>query len=273
MSDIVCDVCFHHCHLKEGQKGFCRARENREGKNVCCNYGLITSLALDPIEKKPLKKFYPGSYIVSVGSFGCNLACPFCQNASISMTDEVSARYTCISSDRMAEIVLNQENNLGIAFTYNEPLISYEYIMDVAERIKPYGKKVVLVTNGTVEQNVLEKLMPYVDAMNIDWKGPKDFYTELKGSEDVVKNTIAYVYDKCHLEVTTLVVPGKSDDVNFVEEEAEYLSSLDPSIVLHLSRYFPRYKYTEPATDPDVIYALQKTAQKYLSDVYTGNIW
>ena len=273
MSEIICDICFHHCHLKEGKTGLCRARKNIDGINVCANAGRLTSLALDPIEKKPLARYYPGSYILSAGSYGCNLSCGFCQNYSISMTDESSVRWQYFSAEELAEIILRAENSLGIAFTYNEPLISYEYIIDVSKRIRPYGKKTVLVSNGTCERHVLEKIMPYVDAMNIDLKGNDVFYRELGGDYQAVKNTIAYVYDKCHLEVTTLVVPGKNDDTGWMEQEAEWLASLDENIVLHVSRYFPRFHYTIPATEKETVLNMQKAAQKYLKYVYTGNLW
>ena len=273
MSEIICDVCFHHCHLKEGQKGMCRGRINDRGVNRCANYGRLTSLALDPIEKKPLARFYPGSWILSAGSYGCNLSCGFCQNASISMTDERTVDYTEASPERLAEVILNTRDNLGIAFTYNEPLISYEYIIDTAKLIRGYDKKVVLVTNGTAERQVLEQLMPFTDAMNIDLKGDEQFYKELGGDAHTVHETIRYVYDKCHLEVTTLVVPGKNDDPEWMEQEAAWLASLDENIVLHVSRYFPRWKYTEPATPRETVLAMRDAAAKHLKYVYTGNLW
>jgi pyruvate formate lyase activating enzyme len=272
MSEIICDICPHHCHIQEGKTGMCRARMNRHGINACANYGRITSLAMDPIEKKPFADFYPGSMILSVGSYGCNLACPFCQNAMISMADEETADYREISPDQLAKIILSQRENLGIAFTYNEPMISWEYIRDTAQLLKGTDKKVVLVTNGCVSQNVLKELMPYTDAMNIDLKGNAEFYHELKGEYQTVKDTIAYCYDQCHVEVTSLIIPGKNDSIAFIEAEAKWLASLDPSIVLHISRYFPRYQYQIKATDPDTIRSLCMTAEKYLMHVYPGNI-
>lgn len=250
----------------------CRARRNVNGKNVCDNYGRLTALSMDPIEKKPLVRYYPGSYILSVGSYGCNLSCPFCQNASISMVDENSVQWRYFSPEELCDIALKEKDNLGIAFTYNEPLISYEYIIDCAEIMHKEGKKIVLVTNGNISSDVMKQLMPYTDAMNIDLKGDASFYKELHGDYETVKNTIAYVYDKCHLEVTTLLIPGKNDTAEFIETEAQWLSHLDENIVLHLSRYFPRYHYDIPPTDIKKIYDLQKTAQKYLKYVYPGNV-
>lgn len=190
MSEVLCPGCFHHCLIPEGKNGLCRARGTRSGKNVCVNYGRITSLAMDPIEKKPLKHFYPGSWILSAGSYGCNLSCPFCQNSMISMADEFSVSYRAISPEELAEIALREEDNLGIAFTYNEPMISWEYLIDTAALLRPHGKKIVLVTNGCVSDDVLDLLLPYVDAMNIDLKGDAVFYQELGGSDEMVRHTI-----------------------------------------------------------------------------------
>lgn len=246
---------------------------NVRGINQCINAGKLTALAMDPVEKKPFRHFFPGSKILSCGSFGCNLACPFCQNHTISMTDSRTAHYRNVSAEELAEWILSDPASIGIAFTYNEPLLSYEYIISVASKVRTHGKKVALVTNGTVELPVLEKLITYVDAMNIDLKGDEKFYRELSGDYESVKNTIAYVYDKCHLEITTLVIPGKNDSVSWIGSEAEWLASFDENIVLHLSRYFPRYHYSIPATDPARIYEMKEAAEVYLRYVNTGNIW
>lgn len=273
MSSIICTYCPHHCQIPEGRTGLCRARINREGRNCCANYGRITSLALDPIEKKPLAHFYPGTMIVSCGSYGCNLACPFCQNNTISMRDENHVHWQYISPEEMKDIVMRETNAIGLAFTYNEPLISFEYIVDCAKLLKPAGKKIVLVTNGMIDRSIMEQLLPYVDAMNIDLKGNEVFYRdELHGSYDVVKENIALCAKHCHVEVTTLVIPGKNDDAKWIEEQAEFLSTCDPDIVYHLTRYFPRYKYEIPPTEKEVLYALQRVAQKHLRYVELGNV-
>ncbi len=272
MNEIRCDVCFRHCVLQEGQTGFCRARENREGRSVCTNRGRITGLALDPIEKKPLAMFHPGSYILSVGSYGCNLACPFCQNWQISMADEKTAGYEEIPAEELAEIILRTDSSIGIAFTYNEPLVEWEYIRDVAQLVKPAGKQVVLVSNGCAEEWVLETLAPFIDAMNIDLKGDAAFYSELQGSYEQVKHTIEFMHDKCHLEITSLIIPGKNDSETWVASEAAWLASLNPEIPLHLTRYFPRWHYTEPATPVSTVFRLKETAERYLNHVFAGNI-
>ena len=282
-----CDVCFRHCVIAEGKLGFCGARTCENGKVVQANYGRITSLALDPIEKKPLNRFYPGSLILSAGSYGCNLRCPFCQNYEISWSEEArkfaKTADVCTPEDlaRAAAYYQNQ-GNIGIAFTYNEPLIGYEFILDTAKLIKKLGMKTVLVTNGTAELNVLEKLAPYIDAMNIDLKGFTDrYYREvLKGDRKMVMDFIARAAQVCHVEVTTLIIPGENDS----EEEMDALSSwiagltdergesIGQSIPLHISRFFPRFHMQDRrATEVKLVYRLAEVARRNLTYVYTGN--
>ena len=176
-----CEVCFRHCEIKEGKTGFCGARTCRNGVVTAAGYGRISSLALDPIEKKPLRRFHPGSMILSAGSYGCNLRCPFCQNHEISWSEEArrsAKKAEVFTPEELAEIARNgrSRGNIGIAFTYNEPLIGYEFVRDTAKLIKNAGMKTVLVTNGTACLPVLKELAPYVDAMNIDLKGFSDHY-------------------------------------------------------------------------------------------------
>ena len=272
MRELTCDVCFRHCTLREGMSGFCRARKNVNGENICASYGRITSLALDPIEKKPLARFYPGSKILSVGSYGCNLSCPFCQNWRISMQDETSCDYETVSAAWLAELVNGRHDSIGIAFTYNEPLIEWEFIRDTAELVHPFGKKVVLVSNGCAEQAVLEKLEHSIDAMNIDLKGDAAFYRELGGSYEQVKHTIEYMHARCHTEITSLIIPGKNDDEAWIAREAEWLASLSPDIPLHITRYFPNWQYDIPSTPRSSVFRLTEIARKYLHYVYPGNI-
>ena len=280
-SASVCPVCPHHCRLTEGQRGRCGARRNEKGKIVCDNYGKITALALDPIEKKPLKQFLPGSLILSVGSFGCNLSCPFCQNHEISMPDAVGAAYREITPEELAELAADccgredgyGRKNVGVAYTYNEPLVGYEFVRDTAELVRERGMKNVLVTNGTAEIFVLEELLPYIDAMNIDLKGFSEaYYRKLDGDLETVKRFICRAVENCHIELTTLIVPGENDSEEEMEEEAKWIASVDPRIVLHVTRFFPRYRMTDrQATDVEQIYRLCDTAGRYLKNVYTGN--
>ncbi len=272
----VCPICPRQCHLNEGQTGFCRARSCINGVIVPINYGQITSIAMDPIEKKPLYHFFSGSRILSVGSFGCNLRCPFCQNYQISMAGANAVAHQYISPFELVKLALKFAReplgNLGVAFTYNEPFISYEYVRDCAILLHQQGLKTVLVTNGHINQKPLQELLPLVDAMNVDLKGfTQDYYDYVGGNLANVKQTIATAYDKCHIEVTTLVVPTKNDSTAEMAEEAAWLASLSPEIPLHISRYFPRYQSTIAMTSIEKMQELRDVAQKYLHYVHLGN--
>ena len=277
-----CYVCHNACNLTEGGVGKCRARRGENGAVVCANYGVITSIALDPIEKKPLNLFYPGANIVSVGSFGCNLRCPFCQNHEISygFGKEYGGQVRYIAPDELAEIAAEYipQGNIGVAFTYNEPLVGYEYVRDAAIEVHKKGMKTVLVSNGCVTRRVAEEVVPHIDAMNIDLKGFTDEYYRdvLGGDRQMVMDFIALSAASSHVEVTTLVVPGYNDSDAEMEEIAKWIASLDngrgkENIALHISRYFPRFHMDVPATDVDRIYALKDVAGKYLDHVFTGN--
>jgi len=272
---ITCDICHHHCRLKEGQVGLCRARMNKEGINTSINYGRITSLALDPIEKKPLYHFYPKSLILSVGSFGCNFHCPFCQNCEISMADQ-SIETVKITPTYLVERALElvPRGNIGIAFTYNEPLIGYEFVRDCANLAKSKGLKTVIVTNGCISEKYFKELLPHIDAMNIDLKSfSSDFYKMIGGDLEMVKNSISLAAPLCHVEITTLIIPGENDSNDEIAALSLWLSSINPEIPLHITRFFPRYKMTDrPPTPIDKLYSLADTARKNLRHVYVGNI-
>jgi pyruvate formate lyase activating enzyme len=255
--------------------GFCRARENVDGTIVDRNYGLLTSLALDPIEKKPLRRFHPGSVILSAGSFGCNLRCPFCQNASISQVGEEAARWKVLPR-QLLQLALDyreKAGNIGVAFTYNEPLVGYEYVRDCCQLLKENGLATVLVTNGCIDPAAWKALLPLIDAANIDLKGfTPEFYEWLQGDLETVKTNIQQaVKADCHVEVTTLLIPGKNDSDSEMEREAAWLAGLSPELPLHLSRYFPRWQLTTPATPVPTVYHLANVARKKLKYVYEGN--
>ena len=270
-----CELCFHHCVLDEGQTGFCRARACQAGKIVCLNYGKLTSLALDPVEKKPLRRFHPGSLILSVGSFGCNLRCPFCQNHEISMAGDSGIQTVEVSPEQLAAKAaeLVPHGNIGVAYTYNEPLIGYEYVQDCASLVHEQGMVNVLVTNGTVEEEPWRALLPLIDAANIDLKGfTPAWYRRLGGDLETVKRSIALAAEWCHVEVTTLLIPGENDSEEEIRELARWLASINSEIPLHLSRFFPRYRMLDsPPTPVEQVYRLAEAAQEYLSHVYTGN--
>ena len=276
---VLCDVCPKFCKLREGQIGFCRARSNIGGKIVPINYGQATSLALDPIEKKPLMRFCPGTYILSSGSYGCNLRCPYCQNASISMAGPDNCPHRLITPEGLTDLAVDlskqEPGNIGVAFTYNEPTVCFEFIRDTSKLLHEAGLKSVVVTNGGLVRKYADELLPHVDALNIDLKGFSDeFYRYVKGEFDTVKEFIkAAVEHKCHVELTTLAIPTKNDDPEEMEREAEWIASISPDILLHLSRFFPRYKVDDlPPTPAETIYRLKDIAQKKLKYVYTGNL-
>ena len=279
----VCDVCFRHCKINEGSAGACGARVCEGGTVVPGNYGCITSLALDPIEKKPLSRFYPGTKILSAGSYGCNLFCPFCQNHDISRSGGEGFNRR-VSPKQLADLALKYRDSgsIGVAFTYNEPLVGYEFVRDTAVITKSMGLKNVLVTNGTADLNVLEEIIPYIDAMNIDLKCMSDkVYREVLGGDlTSVKAFIERSVMDCHIELTTLIVPGMNDSEEEMRETVSFVSGLKDrsgrvigkKIPLHISRFFPRYKMTEcEATDVNKIYALADIAREKLEFVYTGN--
>ena len=280
-----CGVCFRHCHLAEGQVGFCGGRIARNGQVEALNYGRITSLALDPIEKKPLARFFPGSRILSVGSFGCNLRCPFCQNYEISWSEEAKVfaeRAETIDPEELVYLALRErkKGNIGLAFTYNEPLVGYEFVRDTARLAHTQGLKNVLVTNGTAELAVLEELSPWIDAMNIDLKGFTDEYYSkvLGGSRPMVLAFIEEAVKSCHVELTTLIVPGENDSEEEMRELSLWVSGLKnpdgESIPLHVTRFFPQFHMTDRrATDVRKIYRLAEIAKEKLDYVYTGNCW
>ena len=272
----TCPICPKACVLEDGQLGFCRARINRGGEIVAENYGRVTSLALDPIEKKPLHRFYPGSKILSVGSYGCNMDCGYCQNCEIARADADSVEWEEFSPEALVALAEQTRaiGNIGIAFTYNEPLVGYEFVLDTARLAKQRDLKTVLVTNGMIEKEPWERLMPLIDAANIDLKSfTKEGYRALGGDFDTVKETITAAAGNMHLELTSLIVPGLNDSERELREEIEWIASLSPEIPLHLSRFFPRHRMCDRIpTPPETILNLAKIAQETLTYVYTGNL-
>lgn len=272
---ITCDLCPRYCTLKEGAIGFCNARKNVNGKILSLNYGKLLSLVLDPIEKKPLAYYKPGSMILSVGTFGCNMNCQFCQNYEIARAKETDYRTYDVSSENLIKIAIDkkQEGNIGIAFTYNEPLVGFEYVLDTSKLAKANDLDAVVVTNGQINENYLKELLPFISAWNIDLKSfSEEGYKKLGGDFKTTLKTIELTSKTSHIEVTTLVVPGISDDLNLMEEEAKFLASLDKNIPLHINRYIPRYKYNEPATDIKLLLEMEEIAKEYLNRVSIGNI-
>ncbi len=270
-----CRICPHHCRIEEGHLGLCKARTNRNNVIISDNYGKVTAVALDPIEKKPLYHFHPGSKILSIGSYGCNLDCPFCQNCDISMVggNEIATEEVTIEELVLKAKLLESRGNIGIAYTYNEPLIGFEFVRDCSMAVKRQGLKNIVVTNGYISEEPLLELLPYIDAFNIDLKGfTEEFYHKLRGDLATVKRSIELAAKVCHVEVTTLIIPGENDGEEEMKELSGWLASLSPDIVLHISRFFPRWRMQDRGATPvKQVYHLAEIAREKLSYVYEGN--
>ena len=279
-SEANCTICPHRCRLEPGKTGVCGVRSVQDGKVTSQNYGLSSGLALDPIEKKPLACFKPGSFILSYGSFGCNMRCPFCQNASISTASAAKpVSSSSISPEALVgkALSLRARGNIGIALTYNEPLIAWEYLMDCAARAREAGLVMAIVTNGYACKETWEETLPWLDAANIDLKSfSEEGYRSLgaPGGLETVKHSIASAYEAgIHVEVTTLVVPGFSDDEEAFKEQCLWLAALCPEIPLHITRFFPCHKMLDrPPTPLKTLKRFQEIAGEYLERVFVGNV-
>ena len=276
-ASAVCPVCPRHCRLNEGETGFCRARRAEGGRVVAGNYGRITSLALDPIEKKPIAFFHPGENVLSVGSFGCNLRCPFCQNDSISQHGADSVPCRSVTPVELADLALtlkSERGNIGLAYTYNEPLVGWEFVRDCAREVRARGMLNVLVSNGCADASVVEELAPLVDAANIDIKGPsQDYYDWVGGDFNAVCRTIKTLHGAgCHVEVTTLVVPGRNDKAEDIAAIASFVASVSQDMPLHVTRFFPRFQMADATPTPiATVRHLADVAGRRLRRVIIGN--
>jgi len=275
MSAIRCPICPRGCSLEEGQTGFCKGRANISGKVIAINYGRVSSIALDPIEKKPLAHFHPGMKVLSVGSYGCNLRCPFCQNWSISQSfvPEGEGHTSPEVLVKKAEELV-KTRNIGLAYTYNEPLIGFEFVRYCSRLIVEKGLKNVVVTNGYVNEEPLLEILPAIHAWNIDLKGfTEDFYKLVGGKLEPVKRSIELASKKSHVEVTTLIIPGLNDSENEMRELSSWLASVDRRIPLHVTRFFPAWKMTDrPPTPVDTVYRLAAIGREKLEYVHEGNV-
>ena len=320
-AQATCSTCPRRCRIEPGGHGACRARRNEEGAVVAENYARVTSLALDPVEKKPLARFLPGRFILSVGSYGCNLRCPFCQNHEIAQARANDVPWRAIAPDELVrtaqDLRAHNPDVAGIAFTYNEPLVGWEYVRDCAQLAHETGLVTVLVSNGLADEAVIQELAPHIDAANIDLKSfSAAFYAMcLTGNlpspknEDAaqtalgacaftcVKRTIELLAacPGCHLEVTTLVVPGLNDSAAEIDAAARWLASIpyredpparwaelaapgaekprgDAQPTYHVTRFFPRWRLTDRGATPvSTVYELVEVARQYLGHVYVGN--
>lgn len=266
----LCQLCPNKCIIKEGYKGICGTRVHKDGKLYAENYGQVSGIMIDPIEKKPLAHWRQGTDVLSFGSYGCNLKCPFCQNHSIS-----KGKPSVISLQPDAIVAQTISYDLeAIAYTYNEPTVFYEMVYDTAKLAHLKGLKNVLVTNGYINTEPLLKLLPFIDAMNVDVKTYDDQQMlELCGGRlSTVIETIKRSKVMCHVEITMLIVPGLNDDILEMTKFAKWLFGEVGDLVIHVSRYFPRYEYDLPATDIDLMIRMQKAVKQYFTNVYLGNV-
>jgi len=272
---VQCELCPEVCRIAKGECGGCRIRCNQDGKLYATTYGRIASAHLDPIEKKPLYHFFPGEYIFSIGSIGCNLHCNFCQNYTISQTGNL-ALTTEVSCEHVVQAALgHKQANLGLCYTYNEPLIQFEFVRDCARLVREAGAFNVLVTNGYINPRPLEELLPLVDAANVDLKAHDDaFYHDTTGGRlQPVLRTIKTLFEAgVHVEVTNLLVTGENDSLDQVKRLVEWMVNLSPDLPLHFSRYFPAYQATQPPTPLERLEAAWTLARESLHYVYLGNV-
>jgi pyruvate formate lyase activating enzyme len=269
-SKVRCNLCPHHCEIEDGHSGTCRVRINKGGVLYTLTYGTLSSISNDPIEKKPLYHFHPGTVILSVGSWGCNMTCPWCQNWEIAHEKPQVQR---VNPDRLIDLTLDRELE-GIAYTYNEPIVSFEFVLDTSRMASADGLYNVMVTNGYIEEAPLKLLLQTIQAMNIDLKGfnPKFYKKRTSGDLETIKKNIKTISDEgLHLELTTLVIPGENDSEEEMEEQAAWIASVNDKIPLHLSKYYPAYKFNKPPTPDETLLKLYAIAKKHLKYVYSGN--
>lgn len=274
---LRCDLCPWYCRLKPGQTGNCKVRENIGGKLVTHVYNKIAALGIDPIEKKPLYHFHPGKNILSIGEVGCNLHCTFCQNHRISQSfatefagfHETTARELVQKAKKIPE-------NIGIAYTYNEPFTFFEFMFKTAQQVHDNGMKNVVVSNGYINPEPLKQLLPFIDAFNIDLKAfNDDFYRQqTKGKLAPVLQTLKNIAEsRKHLEITMLVIPGLNDDETEFKNMTRWIATeLGNDVPLHLSRYFPQHEMHQPPTPLKTLESLFDLAKKHLHHVYLGNV-
>ncbi len=270
-SKVQCLLCPRKCIISNKRDGFCFGRVNHNGVLYAKNYGQAVTIAIDPIEKKPLFHFLPGTDILSTATYGCNMRCPFCQNYEIS---QIKTPTTEITPENLVEIAKNKKLQ-SIAFTYTEPFIWYEMILDTSKIAKDNGIKIILVTNGLINDKPLEEIIPYIDAMNIDLKSidAKVYKKILFGNLSTVQNTIKTSFENgVHIEITNLLVTGLNDKKSDISILVDWVVSLSSDIPIHFSKYSPNYKYKEPPTSPEILDYAYKKAKEKLNFVYTGNV-
>jgi pyruvate formate lyase activating enzyme len=268
---VRCHLCPHECVIADGKRGICRVRENQGGTLYSLVYGELTSYCVDPIEKKPLYHFHPGSAAFSIGTNGCNLSCTFCQNWGISQGTVPTTSMT----PQEVVALCNSRHCESIAYTYNEPSIWYEFVYDTAQTARQKGIYNVLVTNGYIQEDPLKELLPFIDALNVDVKAFTDeFYKELcHGKLSPVLRAVEIAKEYSWVEITTLLIPGKNDSDDEIRELVTWVASLGVETPLHFSRYFPQYRLSIPSTPVETLERAREIALESLRYVYIGNVW
>lgn len=275
--DVICHLCPHECTIKAGKAGICKVRRNDDGVLYSDNYGLAVGIGIDPIEKKPLYHFHPGKKIFSIGTPGCNMKCFYCQNCNMSQVGaENYTDYRVYLPEDLLKVAENSKNNLGIAFTYNEPTVYYEYMLDTAKIFKKNGFKTIMVSNGFINPEPLEEILALMDAFNIDLKSfDNNFYKKYTGSSlsPVLESIASISQSGKHLEITFLLIPGLNDDKKLFRNMLDWIvQNCSKDCVLHISRYFPHYKSKISSTPLDLLDDFYKIAKEHLNYVYLGNV-
>ncbi|MEA2095349.1 MAG: AmmeMemoRadiSam system radical SAM enzyme [Candidatus Cloacimonadota bacterium] len=267
---VRCELCPHNCIISSGNIGICRARKNISGVLYAINYGETISISIDPMEKKPLYHFHPGKSIISIGPNSCNFSCKFCQNYQSSQFEVPT---TTITPGKLLDLCKLHLCDFA-AFTYTEPTTWFEFILDSAKLLKENSIKTVMVTNGFINQEPLKKLLPYIDAMNIDLKAFDDkFYRNIcNGSLQPVLETIKTASKHCHIEITNLIITDENDSEKQINDLVDFIADINPNIPLHFSRYYPTFKMENPATSVATLQMAKEIAEKKLKYVYLGNI-
>ncbi|MCS7119100.1 MAG: AmmeMemoRadiSam system radical SAM enzyme [Archaeoglobaceae archaeon] len=274
--EVRCKTCWHNCKLKEEQWGICRVRKNEKGRLMVYNYGLVSSIALDPIEKKPLHNFKPGSRVLSFGSVSCNFKCDHCQNFEISFAD-LSFPYLKELSTEDVLRLCKERNADGVAWTYNEPSIWHEFALDASKIVKKHGYFVVYVTNGYMSYEAIDQFK-VLDAANVDVKAfSQKFYSKIcKAKLENVIKTVEYLHRKgVFVEITYLIIPEENDSREEIKDFSKWVVSVDRRIPVHFSRFHPDFKMLDKIVTPikKIEEAVEIAKEEGVEYVYAGNVW
>lgn len=272
---VRCVLCPQYCRLKKGETGLCGVRVEQDGSLQTLNYGVCAAMAVDPVEKKPLYHFYPGREVFSVGTLGCNLGCGFCQNWHLIRKDSRVETIQMQAAQLVSLLERYRERKpVGIAYTYSEPGMWYEYVLDCAQLAREKGYKNVMVTNGFLNEEPLRRMLPYIDALNIDVKAFRDeYYREhCKGRLKPVLRYVEIAAERAHVELTYLVVPTLNDNEEEISRFTDWVAGINPAIPVHFSRYYPQHEFRLPPTPVEVMESVRQIAQKKLQYVYLGNL-